>query len=165
MGIEKRQETNQPVESMGYVADQKQARVAHFAANARIKTTLMGVITQTSPGVMSGLGGDTSLSLPGGAIPTAVRYYGGSVPASTGATITVGYDTTNNNILNAVSVATLALAGVQVPNAPTLPLFVPLPTLPAGQAHPVTGFYSQTATAPGGGPWYVEIDYYLPIPA
>ena len=164
MGIEIRQETNQASESAGLVSDQKQARVMHLAANARIKTTLMGVITQTSPGVMTGLGGDTSLSLPGGAIPTAIRYYG-LVQASTGATITVGYDTTTNNILNAVSVATLALAGVQTPNAPGLSLFQPLPVLPVGQAHPVTGFYSQTATAPGGGPWYVEIDYYLPNPA
>ena len=165
MGVELRQGTGEGTETASFLADQKQARVMHLAANARVKTTLMGVITQTSPGVITGLGGDTAMSLPSGAIPTGVRYFG-KLPASTGATITVGYDTTTNNILSAASVATLALAGVQVPNAPALALFAALPVLPAGQSHPVTGFYAETATASaGGGPWYVEIDYYLPNPA
>ena len=146
-----------------FIDDRSGNRSLHMQPNSRVKTTLIGVITQTSPGVITGLGGDTNMSLPGGAIPMALRYFSG-VPASTGATITVGIDTTSTYFLNAQSVATLALNGQQVPQGATS-LGLALANLPIGQAHNVTGFFAQTATSPGGGPWFVEIDYYLPSPA
>ena len=157
MGIELKQGSGQPTFTAAFDDDKSGASILHMAANAKVKTTLLGVITQTSPGVLTGLGGDTQLSMPGGAIPLAVRYFSG-VPASTGATITLGIDTTNNYLLNGQSVATLALNGQQVPAA-ALNLGVALALLPLGIAHNVTGFFGQTSTSPGGGPWYVEIDY------
>lgn len=164
MAIEIKQDTTQVTGSLDLVDDKSGANVMHFAANARSMTTLIGKITQTSPGVITGMGGDTALSLPGGSIPVSIQVYS-AVPASTGATITVGIDTTTTYFLNALSVATLALNGQQVPAATASNLFTQLATLPIGQSHSVNGFYAQTATAPGGGPWFVMIDYYLPIPA
>ncbi len=163
MAHELKQGSQEATGTASYQDDRTGNRSLHMAANARIKTTLIGQITQTSPGVITGLGGDTTLSLPGGAVPIGVRYFSG-VPASTGATITVGIDTTSTYFLNAQSVATLALNGQQVRAGATTP-GVALANLPVGAGHNVTGFFAQTATSPGGGPWFVEIDYYLPSPA
>lgn len=164
MGIEITQSSRQATPSASLIDDKTGGNTLHLAANSRVKTTLIGQITQTSPGVMTGLGGDTSLSLPGGAVPTTIRVFS-NVPASTGATITVGIDTTSTYFLNALSVATLAASGQQLPTGISSGLYTALAAVPIGSAHAVTGFYSQTATAPGGGPWFVEIDYYLPQPA
>jgi hypothetical protein len=161
MGVELRQETNQPSETAGFVADQKQARIAHMQANARILTTIQGTITQTSPGVITGTGGDTTMSLPGGAVPCGIRYFN-NIGANTAATITVGIDTTSAYFLSAQAVT---IPGQHVPTAAALNLFTPLAALPIGQAHTVTGSYAETATSATGTISYVEIDYYLPLPA
>jgi hypothetical protein len=158
MAIELKQGSKEPTASAAFDDDKSGSSVLHMAANAKIKTSLIGIITQTSPGVIVGLGGDTALSIPGGATPIGLRYFG-AIPASTGASITIGIDTTSNYFLNGQSVATLALSGQQLPQL-ALNLGVPLALLPSGQAHPLTGYFSQTATSPGGGPWFVEIDYF-----
>lgn len=165
MGVEIRQETNEPSPAASLVEDTKQARIAHLQANSRIKTTLIGKITQTSPGVISGLGGDTTMSLPGGAIPTDLRFFG-QVGASTAlATISVGIDTTSTYFLNAVTVSGAANGtGQFTPNGATN-LYTQLALLSSGLAHAVTGFYTEAGTSGSGGPFYVEIDYYKPIPA
>ena len=164
MGVELRQETNQASPSAGFVEDRFQARVAHLPANARIKTTWIGQITATSPGAITGLGGDTSLGIPGGAVPTDLRFFS-PVAASTGATITIGLDTTSTYFLNALSVNALANGqGQQLPANPSN-LFAALAALPIGSVHTMSGFFAQTATALGAGPYYIELDYYLPNPA
>lgn len=161
MGIELRQETNQPSETAGFVSDAKQARVAHMQANARILATLQFQITQTSPGVVTGLGGDTIASLPGGAVPCGIRFYV-SKGANTAATITVGIDTTSAYFLSAAAVN---LPGQTFPTAAALNLFNALAVLPVGSAHLLTGSYAETATSATGTVVSGEIDYYLPQPA
>lgn len=147
-----------------FVDDRFGANLMHMQANSRVLTTLIGVISQTSPGVITGLGGDTTMSLPGGAVPINLSYYG-LTQASTGATISVGLDTTSGYFLNSQQVNSL-LNGKNVQNPQNvLNLFTALAALPVGQAHAVTGFYSETATSGSGGPWYVQIDYYRPLPA
>lgn len=155
------QRTDLPVAASTIKDDRTGTTVALFPANADVTTTWHGVITQTSPGVLTGIAGDTSNFIPGGAIPSRFRIYNPLV-ASTGATITVGIDTTSTYFLNAFAVSTLAAGQGQLIPQTVANLFVALANMPVGQAHQVTGFYAQTATAVGGGPFFVEIDYYLP---
>lgn len=164
MGHELRQRNIGAVSGASFVDDQSGNNSLHMQANARIVASLNGQISQTSPGVITGTGGNTSMSLPSGAVPIGISFYS-NLQASTGATISVGIDTTSGYFLNAQSVATLALGkGQQIPVGATN-LYAALAALPLGQAHTVTGFYAETATSGSGGPFFVSIDYYVPDPA
>lgn len=156
MAIELKQGGSQPTATAAFDDDKSGASVLHMAANAKVKTTLIGVITQTSPGVITGLGGDPILNIPGGATPAGIRFYS-SIGANTGATITVGIDTTSAYFLNGQSVST---PGEHLPTTAALNLFAALALLPLGSAHVITGYYSETATTNNGALNYVEIDYY-----
>lgn len=147
------------------IDDRTGNRSLHLQPDARVFTTAYGVITETSPGVITGLGGDPVMKLPGGAIPTALRYWGAKNSNTTTGTISVGIDTTAAYFLSAQNVADLPTGqGVQQPRA-VLNLFTALALVPVGSAHLITGAYAESATSTFGGPWYVAIDYYLPIPA
>jgi len=165
MAINEIQDASGPVAAAAFVDDDSGARVQHMAANSRNLTTLMLRITRTSPGVVSGLGGDNAVTIPGGAIPTGIRLFS-ALEGSTGATVSLGLDNvTSNHFLSGYSVATLAAGrGQLTPNGATN-LHVALPLMALGQAHTIVGRYAETATSPGGGPFYFEIDYYLPDPA
>lgn len=147
-----------------FVDDRSGNNSLHMQSNSRVLTTWIGKITQTSPGVLQGMGGDTTATLPSGAVPVNFNFYS-PLQASTGATITVGLDTTSTFFLNASSVATLALGKGQQSPVSVTNLFAALAGLPVGTAHTLTGFYSETATSGSGGPFFIEIDYYVPSPA
>lgn len=146
-----------------FVDDQTGNRGLHLAANARIKTTLMFSISRTAPGAPTGLGGDTTVTIPGSAVPTDIRYFSAAGDSQTGATITIGLDnTTSNYFLSTTNVSDFS--GQQIPTA-AKNLFTALPIMPVGTPHTIVGHYSQAGTSATGGPWYFEIDYYLPVPA
>lgn len=148
----------------GFVDDKSGNRALHFASNARINTTLMFSISRTAPGSPTGLGGDTTTTLPSGAVPVAIYYYGAANDATTGATITIGLDTTTNYFMAATNVANATTGnGQQTPAGSNM--FTQLALLSAGASHAVTGYYSVAGTSATGGPWYFGIDYYVPIPA
>lgn len=156
MGIELKQGSAQPTPTAAFDDDKSGASILHMAANAKVKTTLIGQITQTSPGVIVGLGGDSALAMPGGATPAGIRFYT-NTGANTAATITIGIDTTSTYFLNGQSVST---PGEHFPTTAALNLFAPLATVPLGTAHALTGYYSETATSGTGTIVSVEIDYY-----
>ena len=156
MGIELKQGTSQPTRTAAFDDDVSQASVLHMAANAKVKTTLIGQITQTSPGVITGVGGDTALSLPGGAVPAGIRY-NVSKGANTAATITIGIDTTSAYFLSGAAVN---LPGMLYPTTAALNLFAALAAVPLAMAHSLTGYYAETATSATGTVVSVEIDYY-----
>lgn len=147
------------------IDDKTGSRGIHVQPDARNFTTVYGVITETSPGVITGIGADPVMKLPGGAIPVAMRYWGLKNSNTTSGTISVGIDTTAAYFLSSQNVADLPTGqGVQQPRA-VLNLFSALALLPVGSSHLITGAYAETATSTFGGPWYVAIDYYVPIPA
>lgn len=148
------------------VDDQSGARIMHAAANSRVLTSLMFSLSRTAPGAPTGLGGDTSVTLPGGAIPVALRMWGAANDSTTGATVSVGLDNvTSNHFLSSYNVANAPTgSGQQVPQAVTN-LFAALPLMPRGQSHNIIGRYAVAGTSSSGGPWYFELDYYLPNPA
>ncbi len=167
MGIEIIQDGSEPNESGALISDAKGGRIAHLSDNARLLTTLNFKIDQTSPGIVQGLGANTNVTLPGGAIPVALRVFGKLNDSVTSASISVGMDNvTSQHFLSGYNVANAPTgSGQQLPSA-ALNLFAALPVMPMGQAHQVVGRYNQGAsTSAGGGPWYVAIDYYLPDPA
>lgn len=133
----------------------------HMMANARILTTVQFKITQTSPGIVTGIGGNTSLAIPGGAVPCGIRFYA-NTGANTAATITIGIDTTSTYFLNGAAVST---NGQHFPTTQALNLFAALAGVPNGFAHTITGFYAETATSATGTIVTGEIDYYVPIPS
>ena len=147
-----------------FIDDKTGNRSLHMVANARIVTSLIGVMSQTSP-TLVGLGGDTVMTLPPKAVPIALTIFGKAGAATANATIQIGLDTTTNYFLS-TSVSNVGGGGVGylIPRE-TAQLFTALANLPIGQAHAVTGNYAEAGTSGSGGPWYVEIDYYLPNPA
>lgn len=146
------------------IDDKTGSRGMHVQPDARVFTTVYGVITETSPGVITGLGADPVMKLPGGAIPAALRYWGANNSNTTSGTISIGIDTTSTYFLNGQNVANAPTGkGQQLPAVTNL--FAALALLPVGSSHLITGVYAETATSTFGGPWYVAIDYYLPIPA
>lgn len=164
MGQELKQGSGGSVPSAAFVDDQSGNNSLHMAANSRVYTTLIGQISQTSPGVITGMGGNASMTLPRGAMPVGLTYYG-LTQASTGGSITIGIDTTSTYFLNGQNVGSLATGkGLQNPVSVTN-LFLALALSPVGSSHLVTGYYSETATSGSGGPWYVAIDYIVPDPA
>lgn len=142
------------------------ARLLHLAANSRVPTTLSFKIDQTSPGTLQGLGGETAVTIPGGAMLVALRIWGKLNSNTTSGTLTIGLDNiTSNHFLSAYNVADAPTGlGQAIPRAVTN-LWSALPTMPVGQAHTIVGHYAETATSTFGGPWYVDIDYILPTPA
>ena len=140
-------------------------RSLHMAANARNLTTLHFKITQTSPGVVQGMGGDTRVTLPGGAIPVGLRVYGFLNDAVTGASISIGLDNvTSAHFLSSYNVANAPTGlGQTTPSANNL--FAAVPVMPLGQDHTIIGRYAVAGTSTSGGPWFCSIDYYLPDPA
>lgn len=147
------------------IDDKSGSRGLHLQPNARINTTFHGVITETSPGVLAGIGPDTGTGLPGGAIPVALRFFGALNSNTTSGTLSIGIDTTSTYFLNAANVANAPTGkGQQTPQGATN-LFTALALLPVGSFHLLTAIYAETATSTFGGPWYVDIDYYVPIPA
>lgn len=147
-----------------YIDDKTGNRSLHMQSNSRVLTTLIGVITQTSPGVITSMSGDASLSLPGGAMPASIGFYGVKNAGTTSGTISVGIDTTSTYFLNGSNVAN-APTGLGQQNPAGSNLFTALALLPVGSSHILTANYTETATSGSGGPWYVQIDYYIPIPA
>lgn len=149
-----------------FIDDRTGNRSLHMQANSRVTTTLMFSLSRTAPGAPTGLGADTTVTLPGGAIPVALRVFGAVNDATTAASITVGIgNTTSNYFLSAYNVANAPTGlGQQVPSGATN-LFTALPVMAEGQSQPITGFYSVAGTSATGGPWYVAIDYYRPVPA
>lgn len=147
--------------SAAFVDDQSGNNSLHMQANARQLTTIQGRVTQTSPGVIVGTGGNTQMSMPGGAVPCGIRFYA-NTGANTAATITVGIDTTSTYFLNG---AALSTPGQHIPTTNALNLFAALAGLPVGQSHVVSAFYAETATSATGTITWVEIDYYVPSPA
>ena len=149
-----------------FIDDKTGNRSLLMAANSRVKTTLMFKLSQTSPGVLVGSGADTRVALPGGAIPVALRYFGLINDAVTSGAVTIGLDnTTSNYFLSSQNVANLPTGqGQQTPTGATN-LFLALPPMPEGVLHDIVGHYSVTGTSTSGGPWYFELDYYLPSPA
>lgn len=146
-----------------FVDDKTGNRSLHMQANSRVLTTLIGVITQTSPGVIQSLAGDTSLSLPAGSVPVNLSFYGAKNAGTTSGTISVGIDTTSTYFLNAANVANAPTGlGQQTPAGSNL--FLALALAAPNGAHVLTGSYAESATSGSGGPWYIEIDYYLPVP-
>ncbi len=147
------------------IDDRSGNRALHAQPNARNLTTWHGVISQTSPGVIVGLGGDTGANLPGGAIPVALRYFGLKNAGVTSGTLTVGIDTTSTYFLNAQNVANQPTGQGQQEPVGVTNLFLALAQLPLGLNHNVTATYAESGTSGSGGPWYVAIDYYVPSPA
>lgn len=166
MGIEIVQDTTEPVESGSLQSDNPKGRIAHLAANARLATTLHFKIDKTAAGIVQGLGADTNVSIPGGAIPIALRVWSALNDAVTGANITIGLDNvTSNHFLNSYNVANAPTGlGQQTPSAVNN-LFAALPIMALGQAHALVGHYAVAGTSAGGGPWFFALDYYLPDPA
>lgn len=153
------------VTASAFVDDQSATNLLHMQGNSRVLTTLIGVISQTSPGSIIGTAGDTRMLLPGGAVPVNLTYFGSKNAGTTSGSIIVGLDTTSNYFLASQNVANQTTGqGSQGPTAVT-GLFVALAGIPAGTSHVVTGAYSESATSGSGGPWYVQLDYYLPNPA
>lgn len=147
-----------------FIDDKTGNRDLHMQPNSRINGTLMFSLSRGSA-VPTGLGGDTNVTLPGGAVPVAIYYYGAANDSVTGSTLTIGLDTTSNYFMAATNVANATTGlGQQTPSGSNL--FTQLALLPAGGVHSVTGLYSAGgATSASGGPWYFAIDYYVPIPA
>lgn len=147
-----------------FIDDKTGNRDLHMQPNSRVSTSLFFSISRTAPGAPTGLGGDTNVNLPGGAVPVALYYFGAANDSTTGATITIGLDTTSNYFMAATNVAN-APTGLGQQNPSGSNLFTQLALLPAGGVHNVTGFYSVSGTSTTGGPWYFGIDYYVPVPA
>jgi len=165
MSHEKIQGSKHAVSTASFQDDASGNRSLHMAANARNLTTLHLKITQTSPGVVQGMGGDTRATLPGGAIPVCLRVYGFLNDAVTGATISIGLDNvTSAHFLSSYNVANAPTGlGQTTPSANNL--FAAIPIMPLGQDHTIVGHYAVAGTSAGGGPWFCAIDYYLPDPA
>lgn len=151
--------------SAAYVDDRSGNRSLHMQANSRVKTTLMFSLSRDAPGAPTGLGGDTRVTLPGGAIPTALRMFGVANDATTAASITLGLDnTTSAHFLSSYNVANAPTGlGQQIPQGATN-MFTALPVMADTQAHDIIGRYSVAGTSATGGPWYFELDYYVPTP-
>lgn len=171
MGINERQRSDLPYEALDMVSDKKGTNVSFMSDNTRNLTSLLGVITQTSPGVLQSLSGSgafpntSPLQLPGGAVPVAFIIQGKAGAATALATISIGLDTTSTYFLQ-TSVSAVAGGGIgQLIPRETAQLYTALAAMPVGQAHTVTGFYAEAGTSGSGGPWFVEIDFYTTNPA
>lgn len=149
MAHELKQGSSQPTPTASFVDDRTGNRSLHMQANARVITTFVGQIASSSASLVS-LGGDTTASLPGGAVPTHIRIYS----PSTSPTVSVGIDTTSTYFVNSAAIAGGSTVLPTVAN-----LYTALATLPTGVAHALTG------TTNKGFAVYLEIDYYLPDPA
>lgn len=165
MGIELKQGSTQPTATASFQDDASGARIAHLGANTRIPSHLQFKIDQTSPGALQGLGGDTQVTIPGGAIPIKLSIWGKLNSNTTTGTISLGLDNiTSNHFLSSYNVADVPTGqGQQLPRA-ALNFFAALPLMPVGQAHTIVGRYSESATSTFGGPWFVDLEYYLPEP-
>lgn len=170
MGMTERQRTDLPFEAADVVSDRKQNSVTFYSDNTRNLTSLLGVITQTSPGVLQSLSGSGTVSntsplqLPPYAVPVQFIIQGKLGAATANATIQIGLDTTTNYFLQ-TSVSNVGGGGSgQLIPRETAQLYTALAALPSGQAHTVTGFYAEAGTSGSGGPWYVEIDFYVASP-
>src|SRR5690348_4231018 len=113
-----------------FIDDRTGNRDIHMQSNARVTTSLLFSISRSSPGAPTGLGGDTTATLPGGAVPVALYYYGSANDSTTGATITIGLDTTSNYFMAATNVAN-ATTGLGQQNPSGSNLFTQLALLPA----------------------------------
>lgn len=140
--------------SMRLVDDQTANTVAYIDGTSRTLVKKIGQITRTTTS-------DTDLfTLPANAVPTSLRIFSGTASnAGTTATINVGLGSTSGYFLSGFDVKTSTSgAGQVVPNA-AAELFTGI----GADALSVTGKYAETGTASTtGGPWNVEIEYYLP---
>lgn len=166
MGMELKQGAgNAGTFDAAFVDDKSGNNSLHMQANSRVLTTLIGVLSQTSPGVLIGTGGDTSMTLPPGAVPVDISIFGQKNAGTTSGSIVLGIDTTSNYFLASYNVANAPTGLGQQSPSTVANMFLALAGLPAGFSHQVTGSYSETATSGSGGPWFVMIDYYKPSPA
>lgn len=164
MGINERQRTDLPFSAVDAVDDKSGNNCGFMAANARNLTSLLGVITQTSPGSIQSLSG-APLGFPGGAVPVNFTIFGKLGSSQASGQINIGLDTTTNYFLTtSVSSGSGGGIGYLIPRE-TAQLFTAMANLPVGRQHTLTAYYTETATSTGGGPWYVEIDFYTPSPA
>lgn len=147
-----------------FIDDNTGNRSLHLQPNSRVNGSLMFSLSRAAPGAPTGLGGSTAVTLPGGAVPVSIGFYGAANDSQTSATISIGIDTTSTYFLNAQNVANAPTGLGQITPAGSN-LFTALAALPLGAVHTVTGSYSVTGTSATGGPWYFAIDYYVPTPA
>lgn len=143
--------------SRRYVDDQTANTVGYMDGTSRMAVKKVGSITRTTTT-------DTTLfTIPGNAVPTKLNIFGSAASnAGTTATINVGLNSTSAYFLSGFDVKTTTSgAGQVLPNAATN-LQASVGSTVSPQV-PVTGKYAETGTAStSGGPWYVELEYYVP---
>ena len=158
MGIEIQQHASG---SLKLVDDQTGNNCAFVDPNSRLLSVIRFAITRTSTfGQQMGV-------LPAGAVPTSLKVFTGTKSdSSTTASIIVGIDTTTNYLLGGWDTAQAANSGQQFPQkAANLHVALATPGPLPGGYHPVTAAYAETSTSTTGGPFYIEIGFYQPIPA